>query len=307
MGAIFVQDLFKRYGRISAVDGVSFSVESGSIFGMLGPNGAGKTTTIECTIGLKKPDSGTATVLGLDPAKDRLKLFERVGVQLQEASYQDRIKVWELCKMYAAMYRNPEDYVKLLEKLGIADKRNAYFGNLSGGQKQKLSILLALLPNPDVVFLDELTTGLDPNARRTMWESIRQLKREGRTVFMTTHYMEEAEQLCDSICIIDRGKIIAAGTVPGVIAASGLNLALTFESADESLEQPITSVEQVSGVERNAAKYTVHCSGERALGKVIHLLEGRGVAYTGLDINRPTLEDAYIKLTGRSIEEGGNE
>lgn len=306
MEILEVRDLAKHYGRVKAVDGVSFSVAQGSIFGMLGPNGAGKTTTTECAIGLRQPDAGRISLLGMDPAKDRRKLFERVGVQLQEASYQDRIKVWELCDMYASMYRNAADYAALLEKLGIADKRNAYFGNLSGGQKQKLSILLALLPNPEIVFLDELTTGLDPNARQTMWEHIRELRADGRTVFMTTHYMEEAEQLCDRICIIDLGRIIAFGTVPEVIASCGLDILTSFLSAEEGLEPALAALDQVKSVERLGSRYVVHCSGERAPGRVAWLLETRGTAYTGLDITRPTLEDAYLLITGKGGGVAGN-
>jgi ABC-2 type transport system ATP-binding protein len=303
MSAIEVRELRKHYGRVQAVNGVSFSVGEGRIFGLLGPNGAGKTTAIECVTGLKRQDAGAISVLGMDPLRDRLKLFERVGVQLQEASYPDHIKVWELCGMYASMYKNAADTGKLLEKLGIADKRNAFFRNLSGGQKQKLSILLALLPNPELVFLDELTTGLDPNARRTMWGHIRELKDEGRTVFMTTHYMEEAELLCDEVCIIDKGLIIASGTVADVIASCGLDIVLSFQSGDDGLAGQLLAVEHVKGVERDGGKYIVRCAGERAPGKVVHLMESKGMEYTRLEIARPTLDDAYIKLTGRSLRE----
>jgi ABC-2 type transport system ATP-binding protein len=303
MSAIEVRELVKHYGRVKAVDGVSFSVEGGGIFGLLGPNGAGKTTTIECALGLKKPGAGSVRVLGMDPSKERLRLFTRVGVQLQEASYPDRIRVRELCRMFSAMYRQGSRWEALLEKLGLAEKRDAYFGNLSGGQKQKLSILLALLPDPEAVFLDELTTGLDPNARRAMWRHVLELKEEGRTVFMTTHYMEEAEQLCDRVAIIDRGKIIASGAVEEVIASCGLGVAVSFESAEEGLEERLMKVEQAERVEHEGNRYVVHCSGERAPGKTVYLLESRGVAYTRLAIARPSLDDAYVKLTGRSMRE----
>jgi ABC-2 type transport system ATP-binding protein len=307
MSAIEVRELAKRYGRVRAVDGVSFCVPRGAVFGMLGPNGAGKTTTIECTLGLKKSDAGSATVLGMDPARDRRKLFRRVGVQLQEAAYADRIKVWELCGMFASMYGRDAAWEPLLEKLGIAEKRDAYYINLSGGQKQKLSILLALLPDPEAVFLDELTTGLDPNARRAMWRHVLDLKEEGRTVFMTTHYMEEAEHLCDTVAIIDRGRIIASGTVEEVIASCGLGVAVTFESEAEGLAEKLEKIEQVYAVERKDRQYSVRCAGERAPGKVIWLLESQKTEYTKLGIARPTLDDAYVKLTGKSMREEEDE
>jgi len=303
---IKVSSLVKNYGNTKAVRDISFSVSKGEIFGIVGPNGAGKTTTIECMIGLKKPSSGSITVLEINPAKQRSDLFERIGVQLQEASYQNKIKVWELCQMYSSIYKNPIDYEVLLEKLDIADKRNSYYGNLSGGQKQKISILLALLHNPEIVFLDELTTGLDPKSRRTMWEYIKKLKADGRTVILTTHYMEEAEQLCDELCIVDQGKIVAIGSVAEVIDSCSLDIVTSFNSENEDLETLISSVDHVKGVERLNGTYNVYCSNERAISLIICLMEERKVSYTNLNITRPTLEDAYIKLTGNVIKEDGN-
>ena len=306
MKVIKVSSLVKNYGNTKAVRDISFSVSKGEIFGIVGPNGAGKTTTIECMIGLKKPSSGSITVLEINPAKQRSDLFERIGVQLQEASYQNKIKVWELCQMYSSIYKNPIDYEVLLEKLDIADKRNSYYGNLSGGQKQKISILLALLHNPEIVFLDELTTGLDPKSRRTMWEYIKKLKADGRTVILTTHYMEEAEQLCDELCIVDQGKIVAIGSVAEVIDSCSLDIVTSFNSENEDLETLISSVDHVKGVERLNGTYNVYCSNERAISLIICLMEERKVSYTNLNITRPTLEDAYIKLTGNVIKEDGN-
>jgi len=303
---IKVSSLVKNYGNTKAVRDISFSVSKGEIFGIVGPNGAGKTTTIECMIGLKKPSSGSITVLEINPSKQRSDLFERIGVQLQEASYQNKIKVWELCQMYSSIYKNPIDYEVLLEKLDIADKRNSYYGNLSGGQKQKISILLALLHNPEIVFLDELTTGLDPKSRRTMWEYIKKLKADGRTVILTTHYMEEAEQLCDELCIVDQGKIVAIGSVAEVIDSCSLDIVTSFNSENEDLETLISSVDHVKGVERLNGTYNVYCSNERAISLIICLMEERKVSYTNLNITRPTLEDAYIKLTGNVIKEDGN-
>src|SRR3989440_11195872 len=209
---IQVSGVRKTYGRTVAVDEVSFDVNEGEIFGLIGPNGAGKTTTMECVEGLRRPDRGTVSVLGLDPFRDVYKLQGRIGVQLQQAQLQKRIKVWEAVHLWASLYRKKaEDGDRLLEQLGLAEKRNAWFMTLSGGQKQRLFIVLALINDPDVVFLDELTTGLDPQSRRAIWELVRGIRSRGKTVFMTTHLMEEAEQLCDRVAVIEHGKIIEIG------------------------------------------------------------------------------------------------
>ena len=210
MGAVIqVSKVRKTYGATVAVDEVSFEVQDGEIFGLIGPNGAGKTTTMECIEGLRTPDSGTISVLGLDPFRQVYKLQERIGVQLQQAQLQKRIKVWEAVDLWASLYRkNTVDGERLLEQLGLTDKRNAWFMNLSGGQKQRLFIALALINDPEVVFLDELTTGLDPQARRAIWELVRGIRERGKTVFLTTHLMEEAERLCDRVAIIEHGRIV---------------------------------------------------------------------------------------------------
>src|SRR5258706_4214214 len=208
---IQVSGFRKTYGRTVAVDEVSFEVNDGEIFGLIGPNGAGKTTTMECVEGLRTPDRGTIAVLGLDPARHRYALQERIGVQLQEAQLQKRIKVREAVALWASLYRKPMDGDRLIEQLGLSDKRNAWFMTLSGGQKQRLFIALALINDPELLFLDELTTGLDPQARRAIWDLVRGIRQRGKTVFMTTHLMEEAERLCDRVAIIDQGRIIDIG------------------------------------------------------------------------------------------------
>src|SRR4051812_41972901 len=202
----------KTYGRTVAVDDVSFDVHQGEIFGLIGPNGAGKTTTMECVEGLRVPDRGSISVLGLDPARQVYPLQERIGIQLQEAQLQKRIKVREAVGLWATLYRKPVDGDRLLEQLGLGEKRDAWFMTLSGGQKQRLFIALALINDPELVFLDELTTGLDPQARRTIWELVRGIRHRGKTVFLTTHLMEEAERLCDRVAIIDRGRIVDMDT-----------------------------------------------------------------------------------------------
>ena len=216
---ITVERIRKTYGSTVAVDEVSFDVHEGEIFGLIGPNGAGKTTTMECVEGIRQPDRGTISVLGLDPFRDVYQLQERIGVQLQQAHLQKRIKVWEAVHLWASLYQKPvSDGDRLLEQLGLTDKRNAWFMTLSGGQQQRLFIALALVNDPQVVFLDELTTGLDPQARRAIWELVRGIRARGKTVFMTTHLMEEAERLCDRVAIIEHGRIIDVDTPQRLVA-----------------------------------------------------------------------------------------
>ncbi|WP_405139590.1 ABC transporter ATP-binding protein [Sphaerisporangium sp. NBC_01403] len=220
MTVIEIDGLSKSYGTAKAVDGVSLRVERGEIFGMAGPNGAGKTTIVECASGSRRRDGGTLRVLGLDPQSDRRRLLQRIGVQLQEAALPDAIKVGEALRMYASFYDKPADHRDLMDAWGLADKRRAGFASLSGGWKQRLFIALALVGNPEVVFLDELTTGLDPAARRTTWGLIRDMRERGVTVVLVTHFMDEAEALCDRIAIIDRGRVVAEGS-PRELVAKG--------------------------------------------------------------------------------------
>jgi ABC-2 type transport system ATP-binding protein len=213
-----VQHLKKSYGTTVAVDDVSFDVMPGEIFGLIGPNGAGKTTTLECVEGLRAPNGGSIVVLGLDPVRERRALQPRIGVQLQSAQLQKRIKVWEAIDLWRALYDRPVDAAQLLDELGLADKRDAWFMTLSGGQRQRLFIALALINDPEVVFLDELTTGLDPQARRKIWALVRGIRERGKTVCLTTHLMEEAERLCDRVAIIDRGRIIEIDSPEALVA-----------------------------------------------------------------------------------------
>ncbi len=210
---IIVKHLSKSYGKLNAIDDLSFTVGKGTVFGLLGANGAGKSTTIECILGTKKADSGVVSVLGMNPTIKRKELFEQVGVQFQEAHYQENIKVGELCEVTASLYEKPEDYNRLLLTFGIADKCGALVNELSGGQKQRLFIVLALIPKPSVVFLDELTTGLDSRARRDVWQILTRLKADGLTILLTSHFMDEVEILCDEICILKMGKPVFYGTV----------------------------------------------------------------------------------------------
>ncbi len=228
METIKINALCKAYGDVQAVNNVSLSVKHGEVFGLLGANGAGKSTTIECILGTKKFDRGQISILGMNPQTERKKLFERVGVQFQESKYQDKITVEELCELTQALYKQPSEYTELLKQFNLLNKCKSQVSELSGGQKQKLFIILALIPNPEVVFLDELTTGLDAKARRDVWKYLSNLKRKGLTIILTSHFMDEVETLCDKICILKKGTCIFYGTVKEAIAGS------PFEKLEEA-------------------------------------------------------------------------
>ena len=217
---IKVEHLTKSYNKLLAVNNVSFSVSRGKVFGLLGANGAGKSTTIECILGTKKADRGQVSILGMDPLANRKKLFEKVGVQFQETNYQEQITVAELCELTACLYRDAANPVDLLTQFGIADKLKSPINELSGGQKQRLFTVLALIPKPEVVFLDELTTGLDPKARREVWKILSDLKKKGLTILLTSHFMDEVEALCDQICILKQGEMVFYGTVSEAVKNS---------------------------------------------------------------------------------------
>ena len=236
--AVSVRNLTKSFSGRRVVDDLSFDVQKGEVFAMLGHNGTGKSTTIDLILGLKAPERGSAKILGMDAAKNRKQVFERVGVQLQNIRYQPNITVEEACIEYASLYADPANYPKLLERFGLGTLRKSFVSKLSGGERQKLSVVLALIGSPEIVFLDELTTGLDVAARREVWRTLKQLKDRGLTIFLTTHYMEEAEALCDRVCIIKSGKKAAEGTIDEVITASGqknLEDAYLFFMGEEEL------------------------------------------------------------------------
>jgi len=301
--AIAVVDLRKSYGRVQAVDGVSFEVNQGEIFGMVGPNGAGKTTAIECIEGLRKPDEGSVQVLGLDPQRGGYELRERIGVQLQETALADRIKVREAMDLFASFYRRSVDWDPLLDQLGLAEKRGASFGKLSGGQKQRLFIALALVNDPDVVFLDELTTGLDPQARRAMWELVRGMRDRGKTVFLTTHHMEEADRLCDRVAIMDHGKIVALDTPEELTRSLGIENRVVF-TTDDGLElKLLQDLPVVTRVERAAERVVVYGQADGLVGGVVNALEDAGVRFGDLRTEQPSLEDVFLALTGREMRE----
>src|SRR3984885_7485387 len=246
---IQVSGIRKTYGATVAVSDISFEVGEGEIFGLIGPNGAGKTTTMECVEGVRRPDRGAISILGLDPFRDVYQLQNRIGVQLQQAQLQKRIKVWEAVDLWASLYgKKAVDGERLLAQLGLIDKRDAWFMTLSGGQKQRLFIALALINDPEVVFLDELTTGLDPQARRAIWDLVRGIRERGKTVFLTTHLMEEAERLCDRVAIMEHGRIIDTHPPPRLVARHCLERTVILSTEDSAAEvrfQTIPGVDEV--------------------------------------------------------------
>jgi ABC-2 type transport system ATP-binding protein len=303
---IHVSRLRKTYGPTVAVDDVSFVVEQGEIFGLIGPNGAGKTTTMECIEGVRAADGGTISVLGLDPARDAYELQNRIGVQLQQAQLQKRIKVWEAMDLWAAIYRRPAGYGEsLLTQLGLAEKRNAWFMTLSGGQKQRLFIALALVNDPEVVFLDELTTGLDPQARHAIWALVRGIRERGKTVFLTTHLMEEAERLCDRVAIIDEGRIIVMDTPRKLQqqSRSASSIVVTCATAFPG-ERPVWAEATGSAVDSTGRTLTVNSRRPAAtLVDLVKWIDQNGLELTDVHLKQPTLEDVFIELTGKSLRE----
>ena len=301
-----VEGLRKSYGATVAIDEVSFEVREGEIFGMVGPNGAGKTTIIECLEGLRKPDQGLVRVLGLDPQHDGQSLRGRVGIQLQQSNLPDRMRVWEALDLYASFYPNPIDWNKLPAQLGLEEKRNTPFTKLSGGQKQRLFIALALLLDPQLVFLDELTTGLDPQARHTIWGLVRDVRARGKTVLLTTHFMEEAERLCDRVAILDHGRIVALDTPAALIRSMAGEERVIF-NLDGNL--PASFEKALSGEVRIEAQGEwVVVSGKNGrtvplVSEVANTLTGQGIAFRDLRTEQPNLEDVFLSLTGRKIRE----
>jgi ABC-2 type transport system ATP-binding protein len=301
---IHVSAIRKTYGSTAAVDDVSFEVNDGEIFGLIGPNGAGKTTTMECIEGLRTPDRGAISVLGLDPFNDVYKLQERIGVQLQQAQLQKRIKVWEAVDLWASLYqRNAIDGERLLEQLGLIEKRNAWFMTLSGGQKQRLFIALALINDPELVFLDELTTGLDPQARRAIWDLVRGIRERGKTVFLTTHLMEAAERLCDRVAIIEHGRIIDIDSPESLVKRHCPERTVVLATDDGSAAERFRAIPRVEAITCRGSQVTIRGSGDDLVTEVIHCLSENRIRVTDFRTILPNLEDVFLKLTGHSIRD----
>ncbi|HKC79975.1 MAG TPA: ABC transporter ATP-binding protein [Gemmatimonadaceae bacterium] len=300
---ISVSHLGKRYGRVVAVDDVSLEVFEGEIFGLIGPNGAGKTTTMECVQGNRVADKGKISVLGLDPRRDGNALRQRIGVQHQEAHLQKRIKVWEAVDLWRSLYTRVVDTDALLARLGLDAKRNAWFMTLSGGQKQRLFIALALIHEPEVVFLDELTTGLDPQARRAIWGLVTGIRDRGTTVFLTTHLMEEAERLCDRVAIIEHGRLIEVGTPDDLVQKYCPERTVVFTSDDANVTERMQGLGDVEHAAGSGGTYTVRGAGDDFVTEVISLIAREGIRVRGFRTEIPTLEDVFLKLTGHGIRD----
>ena len=299
--AVSVDKLSKRFGSVTAAAGVSFTIEAGEIFGIVGPNGAGKTTILECIEGLRRPDEGRVRVLGLDPWVDRFELRERIGVQLQTAALPEHIRVGEAVALFADLYRRRGDPVAALRRVGLDDRRDATVAHLSGGQRQRLFIGLALVHGPDVVFLDELTTGLDPQARRDAWSLVRDIRDRGATVVLTTHFMEEAERLCDRVAIVDRGRVVALDSIGRLIASLGEERRVAFTHLGAIDEAALLALPGVVRVERLGDRVVVSVRGTGTAWRVTTALEESGVAFDGLRFERPTLEDVFLARTGTPL------
>jgi ABC-2 type transport system ATP-binding protein len=301
MNVIEVSNLVKRYGDRIAVDGVTFGVEDGEILAILGPNGAGKTTTVEAIGGLREPDSGTITVFGLDPRRDRQRLREIIGIQLQESELPAKLRVGEAIDLFATFYRDPADAGVLLAALGLADKRSAEFRHLSGGQRQRLAVALALVGNPRIAILDELTTGLDPQARRDAWQLVDEIRARGVTVVLVTHFMDEAERLADRIAIIDQGRLIALDTPSGIIARVSDEQRLRFRPSAPFDDAVLTALPEVRMVSRSGPVLTVTGTGN-VVGAVTGVLARHQIGALDLRIEQAGLDEAFVALTGRNIE-----
>ena len=296
---ITVQHLRKVYGSKVAVDDISFEVAEGEIFGLLGPNGAGKTTTVECLQGLRRPDGGILRVLQLDPQSESRPLRQRIGSQLQESALPLRIKVWEALELFASFTPGASDWQLLIKQWGLAEKREAVFSSLSGGQRQRLFVALALVNNPEVVFLDEMTTGLDPAARHVAWDLIQTIRDQGTTVVLVTHFMDEAEQMCDRVAVIDQGQIVALDAPQGLINAYGGDTRVIFSTDHPDLSW-LEQLAHVRRITRRGSRVEIEGSGP-VLMRVVSALDEHGITPSDFRLEQPNLEDVFLKLTGHGI------
>src|SRR6266852_5133517 len=299
-----VENLVKRYGDVEAVRGVSFNVEEGEVFGLLGPNGAGKTTTVEILEGLRDPDGGRVSVCGLDPQRESAALKHEIGAALQSTSLPDKIRVMEALRLFASFYKRGRKPEELLKRFGLEEKRNTFYSQLSGGQKQRLALAMALVNDPKVVFLDEPTAGLDPQVRREIYDVIEELRRDNKTILLTTHYIEEAERLCDRVAIVDHGKVIVQGTPRELKQSSADKTRIEVRLAREESEERLKSLEGVSDCRSLNGLYVLHClRPPQAIVSLVKYLEAQNNELVGLEIATPSLEDVFIELTGRRLRD----
>ncbi|MBZ4409843.1 ABC transporter ATP-binding protein [Myxococcus sp. XM-1-1-1] len=306
--AIEVKGLVKRFGDVTAVDGIDLDIRRGECVGLLGPNGAGKTTTVEILEGLQEPTSGHVRLLGLDWRRDATRLRQRIGLTLQETKLVEQLTVEETVRLFASFYPRPLSLEELIGMVQLGEKRHARVGKLSGGQRQRLALALGLAGDPDLLFLDEPTTGLDPQSRRALWDVVATLKAKGRTVVLTTHYMDEAEVLCDRLVIIDRGRVISRGTPGDIVASLGAEQVIELE-AEPSLDlERLSPLPAVVCAQRHADRLSLRVRAlHEALPWVLREVEASGAKLKHLSTRRPTLDDVFIGLTGRSLREGNEE
>jgi ABC-2 type transport system ATP-binding protein len=299
-----VENLVKSYGDVQAVRGVSFSVDEGEVFGLLGPNGAGKTSTVEILEGLRDLDSGRVSVCGLDPQRDSQALKHEIGAALQSTSLPDKLRVMEALRLFASFYkrrRNPEE---LLKRFGLEEKRNAFYSQLSGGQKQRLALAMALVNDPKVLFFDEPTAGLDPQVRREIYDIIEELKREKKTIVMTTHYIEEAERLCDRVAIVDHGKVVALGTPRELKSRAGSATRIEVRLAKPEVDGALKKLEGVADARELDGTYVIHSHRPpKTIVDLVKHLEAEGNELISLEIASPSLEDVFIEMTGRRLRD----
>jgi ABC-2 type transport system ATP-binding protein len=299
-----VENLIKRYGDVEAVRGVSFNVEEGEVFGLLGPNGAGKTSTVEIMEGLRTPDSGRVSVCGLDPQKNPQELKHQIGAALQATALPDKLRVIEALRLFASFYRRHRNPEELLKRFGLEEKRNTFYNQLSGGQKQRLALAMALVNDPKVLFFDEPTAGLDPQVRREIYDIIEELRREKKTIVMTTHYIEEAERLCDRVAIVDHGTVIALGTPRELKERSGDKTRLEVRLARTEPAEILKKLEGVSDCRILGDSYILQCQRPpQAIVSLVKYLESQGNELVSLEIATPSLEDVFIELTGRRLRD----
>lgn len=302
--AVQISHLRKSYGGLVAVDDLSLSIAEGEIFGILGPNGAGKTTTVECVIGLRQPDSGTIRLMGLDPQADREQVREIVGVQLQSSAFPGKLRVGEILDMYRSFYPEPAEFTELVEALGLAGKLRDYYKSLSGGQRQRLSVVVALIGGPKIAVLDEMTTGLDPQARRDAWGLIERVRERGTTIVLVTHFMEEAERLCDRVALIDGGHVVALDTPAGLAARAKGGKRVRFVPSGPFEDRLLASVPEVTAVRHDGRHVVVTGTGE-LVNAVILALYTAGVTAEDVQTDSSNLEDAFVRLTGRHPDQEG--
>jgi len=302
--AVEITHLRKTYGAFVAVDDISFTVAEGEIFGILGPNGAGKTTTVECAVGLRSPDSGTIRLMGLDPQADRDRVREIVGVQLQESAFPAKLRVGEIFDEFRSFYRQPADSAELMEAFGLADKRRSYYRSLSGGQQQRLSVALALVGGPKIAVLDEMTTGLDPQARRDAWGLIEGIRDRGVTILLVTHFMEEAERLCDRVALIDQGRIVALDSPAGLTARAQGGKSVRFLPSAPFDDGLLAKLPEVTRIEHEGQHVVVTGTGQ-LVNAIILALSAAGLEARDVQLDASSLEDAFVRLTGTHLHQEG--